>query len=1087
MQNKLAPMVLRAVSLALLAIAADGRAQLLSDAPSAVYSGRSGDATSAVDYSVNADAAQLIVEVSRNGVPADGQSPVQVTLRVLGADGKPLANRVYATLETTGGRILLDHAKTDEAGPGALDADRATPGVQLAVEQGVAHFQLLAPIAPQDVQLRVTVGAQEATGTVRFVPDMRQMIAAGLIEGVINFSGTGSLLNPTHSNDGFDAEIQHFSTVLGDGEASVGARSAFFLKGVIKGEYLLTASYDSDKDVQSRLITDIKPDAFYPVYGDASLQGSDVKSATALYVRIDKDKNYLLYGDFSTGDGFSQRRGDGAVASLQQRSLGAFNRTATGVRGHVENDTVTANAFAINDTLRQVVQEFASQGSGPYGLSNSGAVQNSETVEVLVRDRNMPSRILSTRALLALTDYTFEPFSGRLLLNQFLPSVDASLNPVSLRITYSVDQGGNAFWVLGADGQWRMNDSLELGGAALQDQNPYAGSQLASANLTWRLAPKTSVVAEVAQTITSVNTNPLNQSALTGMSGLSGDIAGQAWRVEMAHTGEQTEARVFVGQSDPTFANLASPLTGGKSEAMVQGAYRLNDTTRLYVQAQRDSDRNPGMATSEDGRVGVKMQLTPRLTLDAGLRTVRESEGIISATSAAAFSSTSGLTSSLASGSGGGLVGYGNQAIDPSTGLVSVSADSLLATSTVTQTVPTRSDTARIGLGYKATEKLTLGGEVESAVSGDPLQRYALGGDYLVAERTRLYLRAETQAGSVTPAGLATPTSSSNAVVFGASTSYWKDTQLFSEYRMRDAISSEGTQLASGVRNVWDLQPGLRASAAYEWTQVLTGVSPTTQAISGGLDFTGDPLWRGSTRLEYRVSGDVPGATTSQAFNTVLWEVMAARKISRDWTFLSRNYLLQTRYDAHGGVLQDRIQVGTAYRDTDTNRINALAKYEYKTERDDSDATTGSLYSNAHIVSVLADYHPSRPWWTTGRAAAKWQEDQFEGGVQDRFNAVLVSGRVNYDITENWDLSVLLAQQTGQYGARQFAQGAEVGYLVQQNLWISAGYNFAGFSADSDLAGNDYTREGIYIRLRFKFDQDLFSGNNATINRALDR
>jgi hypothetical protein len=260
---------------------------------------------------------------------------------------------------------------------------------------------------------------------------------------------------------------------------------------------------------------------------------------------------------------------------------------------------------------------------------------------------------------------------------------------------------------------------------------------------------------------------------------------------------------------------------------------------------------------------------------------VRESEGIISATSAAAFSSTSGLTSSLASGSGGGLVGYGNQAIDPSTGLVSVSADSLLATSTVTQTVPTRSDTARIGLGYKATEKLTLGGEVESAVSGDPLQRYALGGDYLVAERTRLYLRAETQAGSVTPAGLATPTSSSNAVVFGASTSYWKDTQLFSEYRMRDAISSEGTQLASGVRNVWDLQPGLRASAAYEWTQVLTGVSPTTQAISGGLDFTGDPLWRGSTRLEYRVSGDVPGATTSQAFNTVLWEVMAARKISK--------------------------------------------------------------------------------------------------------------------------------------------------------------------------------------------------------------
>ena len=1083
MRNKFAPMVVSAVSLAVLSHGPLAQAQLLSDAKSTVFSGRSG----AVDYSRNASAAQVVVELSRNGVPADGQSPIDVTVRVSGADGQPLQERVYATLETSGGRLLLDHARTDEAGPGALDADRKTPGVQLVVERGVAHFKLLAPIAPQDVQLRVTVGAQEASGVVRFVPDMREMVAAGLLEGVINFSGGGNLLNPVHSNDGFEREIAHFSNVFADGNSSVGARSAFFLKGVIKGEYLLTASYDSDKDVQSRVITDIKPDAFYPVYGDASLRGNDTHSSTALYVRIDKDKNYLLYGDFSTSDGPMNRRGEGAAAIVQARSLGAYNHTATGVRGHVENDSVTANAFAINDTLRQVVQEFASQGSGPYGLSNSGAVQNSETVEVLVRDRTMPSRIVSTRTLLPLSDYTFEPFSGRLLLNQFLPSVDANLNPVSLRITYSVDQGGDAFWILGADGQWRVTDRVELGGAAVQDQNPYAASQLASANLTWRPAAKTAIVAEVAQTTTNVNTNPLNQSTLTGMTGLSGDVVGQAWRVEVAHGDEQVEARLFVGQSDPTFANLASPLTGGKSEAKVEGAYRLSDSTRVYAGAQRDSDRNPGMATSEEGRVGVKVQLTPRLTLDAGLRTLRESDGLVAASSAAPFASTSGLTSSIASGSAGGLVGYGNQAIDPATGLPSIQNGGLLASPTVQQVGASRSDTARLGLGFKATDRLTLGAEVESSVAGDPLQRYAVGGDYLLAERTRVYLRAEQQTGTVNPAGLATPTSSSNALVFGASTSYWQDTQLFSEYRMRDALSGSDTEWASGVRNVWDLSPGLRASAAYEWTQVLSGVAPTTQAISGGLDFTGDPLWRGSTRLEYRVSSDVPGSTTSQAFNTTLWEVMAAHKISRDWTFLSRNYLLATAYDAHGGVLQDRIQMGAAYRETDRNRVNALAKYEYKTERDDSNASVGSLYSNSHVISVLADYHPSRPWWTTGRVAAKWQTDQFEGGVQDSFTAQLVSGRVNYDVTENWDLSLLLAQQTGQYGARQFAQGFEVGYLVQQNLWLSAGYNVAGFTADADLAGDDYTREGVYIRLRFKFDQDLFSGSNQNINRALDR
>ena len=123
----------------------------------------------------------------------------------------------------------------------------------------------------------------------------------------------------------------------------------------------------------------------------------------------------------------------------------------------------------------------------------------------------------------------------------------------------------------------------------------------------------------------------------------------------------------------------------------------------------------------------------------------------------------------------------------------------------------------------------------------------------------------------------------------------------------------------------------------------------------------------------------------------------------------------------------------------------------------------------------------------TGRVAAKWQQDRFEGGVTDNFQAQLVSGRLTYDVTENWDLGVMAAVQMGQYGAVQHAAGVELGYLVQQNLWLSVGYNHAGFAADRDLVGYEYTRTGVYLRLRFKFDQSLFSGSNKAINRALDR
>jgi len=62
-----------------------------------------------------------------------------------------------------------------------------------------------------------------------------------------------------------------------------------------------------------------------------------------------------------------------------------------------------------------------------------------------------------------------------------------------------------------------------------------------------------------------------------------------------------------------------------------------------------------------------------------------------------------------------------------------------------------------------------------------------------------------------------------------------------------------------------------------------------------------------------------------------------------------------------------------------------------------------------------------------------------------------------------------------------------VGYLLRTNLWLSAGYNFSGFSADRQLQGYEYTQPGVYLRLRFKFDEDLFKHNSRETNRALDR
>lgn len=1052
--------------------------------PGALFRGE----RSGLNYALNGAVGRILVEVDRDGVPADGQTPVKLTVRLFDAKGQPLAADAFATIEHSGGRVLLPGARTDEAGPRGGDADRSLPGVQLKVSGGVATFTLLAPADAQDVRVRVSAGDHEASGTISFVPELRPMVAAGLVEGIVNFRNR-TVLTPVRRGDAFEQEIQSWAREFSGGKANLGARTAFYLKGTIRGDLLLTAGYDSDKDTRARLLRDIRPDEFYPVYGDASLRSFDARSGDRLYVRVDKGRSYALYGDFATGDGFSQPLGQGAVASLKSRSLGAYNRTATGVRLHHEEGRVAGNLFVFQDTLRNVVEEFSSQGSGPYGLRNSAVVEGSEKVEVVVRDRTQPARIVSVRALARLIDYSFEPFSGRILLSQFLPSLDDNLNPVSLRVSYEVDQGGDPYWTVGGDAQVKVTDAIEVGGALVKDRNPLAPYDLASANATWRMGPRTAAVVELAQSTSTVNTNPANQNVTPGLASRSGEVTGKAARLEFTHEDERTEARLSAGRSSPAFNNPGAPLSGGRGEAYGLAGVKLTPELKAYIEGYKSEDRNSGGGDRSSAGLGLRWLASERLTLDAGLRSAHETvgtqgNGVITSP----FGLTSGLSGSIATGSAGGALGYGATVLDPVTGLPVITQGSLTAaTTSLAAGTRLQSDTVRLGVGWRATDTVRLGGEVETDVSGDSRRRISLGADYQVAERTRLYGRYERQTGWVQMAGVSDTGRSASAFAFGVESTYLRDTQLFSEYRLRDAVSGRDLQLASGVRQGWDIAEGWRATGAYEQVHVLSGNTAKSQAIAGALDWTAHPLWRAGTRLEVRRSGDLGATADNETFTTTLWQVTVARKLARDWTLLGRNYLLRTDYTARGDVLQDRAQIGLAYRDTDTNRVNALGKLEYKLERDASNAAVGELRTRAWIASAHADWHPTRPWWFTGRVAGKWQTDRFEAGVTDSFNAQLVSGRVVYDITERWDIGALAAAQIGQRGARQTAFGVEAGYLLRTNLWLSAGVNVTGFAGDADLAGYEYTRSGAYVRLRFKFDENLFKRRDLEVNRSLDR
>ncbi|UXN73582.1 hypothetical protein N8D56_22800 [Devosia sp. A8/3-2] len=77
-------------------------------------------------------------------------------------------------------------------------------------------------------------------------------------------------------------------------------RLAFYVKGKIKGEYLLTAAADTDEEELQELFGNIgkrnprdflrhlDPDDYYPVYGDDSTMVEDAPTSGKFYVRLER-------------------------------------------------------------------------------------------------------------------------------------------------------------------------------------------------------------------------------------------------------------------------------------------------------------------------------------------------------------------------------------------------------------------------------------------------------------------------------------------------------------------------------------------------------------------------------------------------------------------------------------------------------------------------------------------------------------------------------------------------------------------------------------------------------------------------------
>ena len=500
--------------------------------------------------------------------PAAPASRVPVVVRVTDAAGQPVPAATVVTLSARRG--LWD---VDDIRPGQ-------PGVQAYLDGGEATFLLIPPQVSGTDRITVSTGFDRAEARIAFTPDLDDRVLVGVIQGAVSLGGddAGTLIEADR--------LGGFAPV------AEGLRGEVYLKGAIRGDALLTLRYASDRDTEDRLFRDVRGDEYYPVYGDASERGYDAAANAGLYVKVERGRSYLLYGDFAIEPEAPSFRLDG------QR------RVATGAQGHWENDRVSVTVFAAHTRQTQRVAEIAGRGvSGPYDLALAGFVQGSERVERLVRDRD-GGDVVASETLRRGTDYLFDVFADTITFAVPLSQTDGFGNPVSVRVTYEVEaDGAGRHWLYGGEVNVALGERTIAGLRAVESDGEVgteAHGAVRSAFLRHEDARGAVWEAEAAQ---SVDDDGASDTALR--LSYAREDERNSFALEVVHAGEDFVARGGLARAGTTAVRAGY-------------ARRIDEDTALSLSAEYVRDRPAGTETLGLG-AELSFRVSARLSADVGI------------------------------------------------------------------------------------------------------------------------------------------------------------------------------------------------------------------------------------------------------------------------------------------------------------------------------------------------------------------------------------------------------------------------------------------------------------------------------------
>lgn len=531
--------------------------------------------------------ASVAFDAKRSTLVADGRTPPVIAVRMLDRNGQPVRRGIEGEVSVL--PPFLPQQLNEALQRDPLTVLPAGRGRYQIGEDGVALVTLQPTMQSGEAVLRFDFGdnrPQEVRAWLQ--ADLRDWVLVGFAEGT---AGHKRLSGNMEAADGASDPLFDQNRV------------AFYAKGRVKGEYLLTVAYDSAKEKgtgQERLLKQaIDPNQYYTLYGDAAQAMYDAASTSKLYLRIEKKQFYALFGDYDTG--------------LTVTELGRYNRTLTGLKSEYKGETFAYTAFAARTSQSFLKDELQGDGtSGLYRLRARGILANSEKVRIEVRDRFQPDRVLSARTLSPYLEYQLDRDRGTLLLREPVPSRDQQLNPVFIVVEYESDDSSEAGLTYGGRAAAKVGKGGEVGVTHLREGNTGREGTLTAADASVQLGEGTRVRAEVATSESTTATGPRS---------------GQAYLVEATHDDGKTAARAYAGAQDPGFGlGQQAGAAGGQRKVGADARHKLTEKLAVQGEAYRqDNLATSGRRDVVEGRA-VWTDKESGVALTGGVRAATETD-----------------------------------------------------------------------------------------------------------------------------------------------------------------------------------------------------------------------------------------------------------------------------------------------------------------------------------------------------------------------------------------------------------------------------------------------------------------------------